>query len=81
MVCAPCAARPPKGKCEDCKRKQPACGVPGDDKKYRAHWCAPGVPTSTKLASLGDRLLRDTGYAPSPVGTPRGTRAAGSGEK
>ena len=33
MECAPWAAGPPKGKCEDCSQKEPTYGVPGDRKK------------------------------------------------
>eukprot|EP01047_Picozoa_sp_COSAG01_P122311 COSAG01_NODE_51165_length_357_cov_0.569767_1_plen_86_part_00 len=36
MECAPCAARPPSGTCEDCT-KRPTFGVPGEVPKNR--WC------------------------------------------
>ena len=50
MECAPCAARPPSGMCEDCSQKTPRFGVPGEVPKNR--WCAGCAQKHTGAVSM-----------------------------
>ena len=50
MECAPCAARPPSGKCEDCSQKRPTFGVPGEVPKNR--WCKGCAQKHTGAVSM-----------------------------
>ena len=83
MECAPCAARPTSGTCEDCSQKRPTFGVPGEVPKNR--WCKgcaqnhTGAVSMRKQATCEDCTKKPTYGVPGEV--PKNRWCAGCAQK